>query len=543
MSLPEKNSNSEEGTASVTSPLLRALQAFQEVAAVGGNPAAQGEVLRTAVGRFLDILGEKAGGICLLGEDKSAWQIFSPVSEGVLQMLFCNAEGRKFFAKAVSRPGVSTLTGTKDFSILGGCHSLIASPVRSPEQVFGVIVVLSTKERGLPIEDENLLETVGYFLGTCLQNSELVSRSQGSELPYRALLENVDEILFELDTSGCFTSLSGKVFDSIGYEPEELLGSGFQQIIHSEDLGVPQTAFQDCLKGRSTKTSGFYRVKHKDGDYRWHFSSYAPLKDETGKTIGAMGIARDVTAEVDTQGKLKISETRLKEIFEAIPESVVVTDTKGKIVDINRVALEFLGLKPEESEEQSIYDFISPEDADKIEETKNAVLKRGRISDLELTLIAEEGTKLPLEMNISLLESEFGQPLGFLWVGRPLSEERGSQTSSEELEVKLRQSEEKLQELERESQESKEKLQDSEKKLQEWEARSRESEPKLEESSKRLRELGGELEQSEAKLRQTEERLQESEGRLRKWEEKSEESERSLQQWEEKDRESEEKLR
>jgi PAS domain S-box-containing protein len=38
-----------------------------------------------------------------------------------------------------------------------------------------------------------------------------------------------------------------------------------------------------------------YRVRHIDGSWRWHTSSAVPLKDETGKTIGFEGTARDIT--------------------------------------------------------------------------------------------------------------------------------------------------------------------------------------------------------------------------------------------------------
>ncbi len=435
MSSLEKNSSSQQ-LPPLSSPVVKALGAFRQIAVIADSSLDRKEILQTSVEFLLEILEEQTGGVCLLNQDKSGWELASQSSAGVLERLVASAEGRGFLNEIASGSGASILAGGEALSFLGRFKSLIASPVRSPQELFGAMVIVSPKEGRFSSEEARLLESTGDFLGVCLQNKRLLSKLRKSEVTYRALVENVDEILFQVDTTGGLTFLSGRIYDSIGYKPEELLGCNFQQLIHPEDIGIPVAAFEDVRKGGSGATSGFYRVKHREGGYRWHFTSYSALRNAPGEIIGGVGIARDVTAEMETREKLKISETRLKEIFETMQEGIIVTDLKGKIVDLNHVAVDTLGLKPEEARGQSFYNFISPEDADKIEQSRVAVLRYGRISNREFTFITRKGIRFPAEMNISLLRGQSGEPLGFIWVGRDISDRR-------EWERKLRESEER----------------------------------------------------------------------------------------------------
>jgi len=435
MSSSEKNSSSQQ-LPPLSSPVVKSLGAFGQIAVIADSSLDRKEILQTSVEFLLEILEEQTGGVCLLNQDKSGWELASQSSAGVLERLVGSAEGRGFLNEVVSGSGASMLAGKEALSFLGRFKSLIASPVRSPQELFGAIVIVSPKDGRFSSEEARLLESTGDFLGVCLQNKKLLSKLRKSEVTYRALVENVDEILLQVDTTGGLTFLSGKIYDSIGYKPEELLGCNFQQLIHPEDIGIPVAAFEDGKRGGSGTTSGPYRVKHKGGGYRWHFTSYSPLRDAAGEIIGGVGIARDVTAEMETREKLNLSETRLQEIFETMQEGIVVTDLKGKIVDLNHVAVDTLGLKPEEARGQSFYNFISPEDADKIEQSRIAVLRYGRISNREFTFITRKGIRFPAEMNISLLRGQSGEPLGFIWVGRDISDRR-------EWERKLKESEER----------------------------------------------------------------------------------------------------
>jgi PAS domain S-box-containing protein len=74
-----------------------------------------------------------------------------------------------------------------------------------------------------------------------------------------------------------------------------------------------------------------------------HFAvSGEPRFDRTGKFAGYWGVARDVTAEVQSAAQLRATEGRFDELFTRIPNPLLL-HRRGLIVDANPAALRLLG--------------------------------------------------------------------------------------------------------------------------------------------------------------------------------------------------------
>ena len=61
----------------------------------------------------------------------------------------------------------------------------------------------------------------------------------------------------------------------------------------------------------------------------------APFYDLDGNLIGTVGSARDITKEKEMENALNAVEEKYKKIFELVPTSILVTDSRGTIVDVN----------------------------------------------------------------------------------------------------------------------------------------------------------------------------------------------------------------
>ncbi len=61
----------------------------------------------------------------------------------------------------------------------------------------------------------------------------------------------------------------------------------------------------------------------------------APFYDLAGNIIGTVGSARDITKEIKMENALNTIEEKYKKIFELVPTSIIITDNKGAIVDVN----------------------------------------------------------------------------------------------------------------------------------------------------------------------------------------------------------------
>jgi PAS domain S-box-containing protein len=116
-----------------------------------------------------------------------------------------------------------------------------------------------------------------------------------SEEKFRSLVENANDIVFSLNTSGNFTYISPQWKDILGHDPATLIGTPGGALIHPEDRPQNIAAFRQAMT-TGTKIHGLeYRIQHKDGTWRWHSQSAAPQRNGSGTIVAYQGICHDIT--------------------------------------------------------------------------------------------------------------------------------------------------------------------------------------------------------------------------------------------------------
>ncbi len=87
----------------------------------------------------------------------------------------------------------------------------------------------------------------------------------------------------------------------------------------------------------------------KDGSTFWKALSLSPVRDERGAITGTLGIQQDVTARRDADEKLRESETRHRQMFEANPDPMWVHDIETlRFLAVNDAAMKQYGYGQEE---------------------------------------------------------------------------------------------------------------------------------------------------------------------------------------------------
>src|SRR5262249_62200877 len=79
----------------------------------------------------------------------------------------------------------------------------------------------------------------GHMAGRARLEREL----RESEARFRFLIENSPDIIFSIDPSGRFTYISDTVRRSLGFEPDQLIGSHFVDLIVYDSHEVPGERF------------------------------------------------------------------------------------------------------------------------------------------------------------------------------------------------------------------------------------------------------------------------------------------------------------
>ena len=118
------------------------------------------------------------------------------------------------------------------------------------------------------------------------------------------VLENIDEIIFRLksvEDGAALESVSSRVTDLLGYTPEEMIALG-DTLVHPDDLEDVQEKTRDAFRSSATTTFQ-YRVRHRDGTYRWFENRLRGVGPHGGEGPTVFGVARDVTTRLEMENE------------------------------------------------------------------------------------------------------------------------------------------------------------------------------------------------------------------------------------------------
>jgi diguanylate cyclase (GGDEF)-like protein/PAS domain S-box-containing protein len=120
-------------------------------------------------------------------------------------------------------------------------------------------------------------------------------RNSGNAEKYWNILENIQDGCFEVDLHGNFTFLNDSVCRALGYSREELMKMNVRQLSDKETLKKVFQATNEVYKTGKPIKEFCWQVTRKDDAERYIQGSISLRKDSSGKPIGFLVIANDIT--------------------------------------------------------------------------------------------------------------------------------------------------------------------------------------------------------------------------------------------------------
>lgn len=161
---------------------------------------------------------------------------------------------------------------------------------------------------------------------------------------YRSLFEGSLDAIFFLGADEHFHAANPTALRFFARTIEELKTVPFLDLCapgQRETVGdVFRAAFQ--RQGFTIDTA----VMTVTGERRDLFISGAPAIHD-GEVVGISCIARDITERIQTEKALRLSESRYRELIEALPAAIYTTDRHGRIQLYNQAAVALWGRQPE----------------------------------------------------------------------------------------------------------------------------------------------------------------------------------------------------
>jgi len=124
-----------------------------------------------------------------------------------------------------------------------------------------------------------------------------------------AIVESSEDAIISKNLDGIITSWNLGAEKLFGYTAKEIVGQSINKLISAEYQDEKEQIIQKIYRGEHIYHYDTKRVT-KDGKLIDVSISISPIKDHTGKIIGASRIARDITERKQTEAALRQSEER-----------------------------------------------------------------------------------------------------------------------------------------------------------------------------------------------------------------------------------------
>jgi two-component system cell cycle sensor histidine kinase/response regulator CckA len=314
---------------------------LQRVAAAANEAATADDALRVAVAQVCKSTGWPIGHVYRPAEDASGalvptdiwylddptrFETFRAVTAGTLLPRGIGLPGR---VVADGRPAcIRDVAADANFpraraAAAIGIHAGIAVPVLVGAEVVAVLEFFATQ---VTEPNPELLEAmlhIGGQLGRVVERERTARALRESERVYRLLAENVTDVIFVYDLAFRPTYISPSAVRLRGYTIEEMMGQSLADRLTPESLELAMKTYA-AVRGDTgppylSRTLDL-EVKCKDGSTKWTETQMSFIRDDAGRPIGILGIARDITerrAATDAHTRLE-EQLRQSQKMEAI---------------------------------------------------------------------------------------------------------------------------------------------------------------------------------------------------------------------------------
>ena len=125
-----------------------------------------------------------------------------------------------------------------------------------------------------------------------------------SETKFRMFVERASDLIFTVSPEGVLTYVSPNWADILGHPVEQVVGHNVAAFLHPDDLQRCLDYLRAVLVSPERQNPVEYRVRHANGEWRWHTANGVALERASGEQAVYLGIARDVTLQKRAEARI-----------------------------------------------------------------------------------------------------------------------------------------------------------------------------------------------------------------------------------------------
>ncbi len=261
-------------------------------------------------------------------------------------------------------------------------------------------VAAGTKELVLIVEAYNSLQDRLKLATETLRESEE---------RYRILVETLTDAVFKIDTEGNFTYLNPIFSKMTGWPIKDVVGHPFSAFLAPEYRQSTTDRFRRGLEGDVIPP---YEVDFllPDGGRLSVELNVTTMFGSDGRTIGRIGVARDVGPRKEADRALRESEERFRSVVEHSHDGIMIVDDAFRFLYVNEQLSTMLGYEPEEIIGHEFGDFLD-EGSRQLVSRRYQDRQKGHDvpSRYEFDIVRKDGTRRQVEISSTIITDQSGR--------------------------------------------------------------------------------------------------------------------------------------
>jgi PAS domain S-box-containing protein len=254
---------------------------------------------------------------------------------------------------------------------------------------------------------------------------------------YKKFVEATHSILWTTDGGGVPTIDSQSWRDFTGQSVDDWISLRAWDAVHEEDRARVADTWRRAQEEKRIFEIEF-RLRRKDGQFRWMSSRALPLLDNSGEVREWFGVTVDIQARKQAEHEAARAAQWWTTTLTSIGDAVVATDRDGCVRFLNPIAEKLMGLKTDEARGQplaSVFHIVNEETREPVTNPVEKVFETGAIVGLanHTVLIAKDGAETPIDDSAAPIRNEEGELDGVVLVFRDVSAEKRARARREYL--------------------------------------------------------------------------------------------------------------
>ena len=246
-------------------------------------------------------------------------------------------------------------------------------------------------------------------------------RAQESIAEMASIVTCSNDAIFAKTLEGVITSWNPGAEAIYGYSAKEMIGQSITISIPPDGRKEFAAIMENLRRGKPVQHYETTRVR-KDGRRIEVSISMSPVRDRTGRVVGASAVARDITERKRAEEKLHQASLYMRSLIEASLDPLVTISREGKIMDVNRATEVATGIERDKLVGSDFCSYFS--EPEKARQGYERVFAEETVQDYPLALRHTSGRVIEVLYNASVFRNPAGGVEGVFAAARDITKRK-----------------------------------------------------------------------------------------------------------------------